>query len=742
MSKRPVLLAMLLAGCATDRPPPPASAPISLGTPPRVGSRGPVSDPAPSRDQPVRSTVLGGDLPPPTAPRVTDSRPPRPGNVNLNFPAVDVQAVAKAVLGDVLGLSYVIAPDLRTPVTVVTQRPIARADVLRFFEDSLRASNLALLPRGSIYTIVPLDQAKAQAAPANGDATGFATETVQLRFINADELKKLIDPVLPGLISQSDGGRGVLTLAGTAAQRTAARELVRQFDVDWLRNTAFALLIPQRTDARLIVPELDRLINADNAPTKGLVRLIAMDRLNGILAVSTQRQYLDDVRRFVEVLDREGQSNERRLFVYRVQNGRSGDLAQTLAGAFGGGQGQGRFGQQPGTGGRITTGNAQTRSPTSAGFQTGQLGQNNASPNSGGGFGGSGQQGSAGFGGGTSYGGGNSGPGSAVSGIGGGAGGLGGTPGNQNSGPVSATINTGDLNAAISSDETNNAVVVYATPRDYAVIEDALRKLDIPATQVFLEAAIVEVSFNNSLTYGFQGLFRDNDTAVGNTLSRSVTTLAGAGFNAIFTPRSVAAAINALESRGRTNVISAPKLLVLNNQTAAIQVGAQVPISTGSFTSAIGGGLSNSIDYRDTGIILKVTPRVNSSGVVLLDIAQEVSDLGPILKVNDLDNQSFTTRKIATSVAVQDGFTLALGGLIRNNLSNTNSGLPLISRIPVIGPLVFGNRNRADSRTELIVLLRPVVIRSTDDARQVTDELRDKLRSLAPLLRTLPANPR
>jgi general secretion pathway protein D len=255
---------------------------------------------------------------------------------------------------------------------------------------------------------------------------------------------------------------------------------------------------------------------------------------------------------------------------------------------------------------------------------------------------------------------------------------------------------------------------------------------------VEIEAAIVEVTLTDQLRFGVQGLYSNGGLSAGLTesLTSAAPVAAFPGFSALYSARTVSAALNALESLTKVNVVSAPKLLVLNNQTASIQVGNEVPILTGSATNVVtsNAAVVNSVDYRDTGIILKVTPRVNSSGFVLLDLAQEVSDVVASGSAATIDSPTFSNRKIATSVAIQDGEVIALGGLIRDNRTDIKTGLPLLSRIPLLGPLLFGNINNDDERTELIVLLQPKVVKNVDDARAVTEELRDKLQSLRALL--------
>jgi general secretion pathway protein D len=648
-------------------------------------------------DRTVSATIVEGQRPPP----VVTPQPVqiRGGDISLNFPSADVRIVAKAVLGDVLKVPYSVAPGLTTAVTVVTPKPIARSSVIAFLEEAFRVSGLALVERSGTFSIEPIDQARSSGSV--GAIIGFSNEIYQLQFVSADEMKRLLDPVLPGVIAQADNATGRLTLSGTTGQRASARDLLKQFDVNWLRNMSFALFVPQRSDSRLIVPELEKLINAPDAPTRGLVRLISMEKLNGILAISSQRQYLDDVNRFVEILDREGQNNEPRLFVYRVQNGRSRDLTKTLNNAFGNSSTSSgsdnssqaiQFEQSP------DGGNGRERSNSGSGQGQGQGDQRQS---------GAPQP----------------------------------PPSNINSNAPLDIRGEGDtpgaLKARISSDDTNNAILVYGTPREYALIEDALRKLDILPFQVFIEAAITEVSLTDNLRFGLQWNFSPDgsngtltENANGLALVRNVP-----GFSFAFSPSStINGVLNTLESRTKVNVVSAPKILVLNNQTAVLQVGDQVPIATQNSTSTIDPNAPtiNSIEYRDTGVILKVTPRVNASGLVLLDIAQEVSDVNTTAaRGAGINSPTISTRRISTSVAVQDGEVLALGGLIRNTQTKDRVGLPFLSQIPFIGGL-FGRQATGGNKIELIVLLKPRVIRTVDDGRAITDELRAKIKTLEP----------
>lgn len=639
----------------------------------------------------VRTTIVpgNGNIP---APRLTGAdKPLARGDISLNFPGVSVQQVTRAVLGDILHVPFSIDPSLDTPVTVVSDRPLARSAVMPFLEGAFRASGLAIINSNGTYIVTTVEQARQQAGLVGEGNSGFGNESFTLQFVSVTLLQRVLETVLPGLVVNIDAGQNVLTIAGTTGQRSAVRDLVQRFDVNWLRNMSFALYVPRRTDARLIVPELEKLVDGPGAPTAGLVKLIAMDRLNGILAVSSQPQYLQDVQRWVDILDREGENSQPRIFVYRVQNGRSADLARTILAAFGMGRGGG------GAQGR---GNATDDGLTAGagGNGRGLYGQNQTTDADGSRGGetmptmGNGQQDGAG-----------------------GSGGL----------PTGMTI---------TSDEANNAVVVYATPQTYAIIEDALRKLDIPPLQVLIEVAITEVSLNNELRYGVQWLFRDgNDEAALTRGTTAIPTRIFPGLSLGYSNGgSVQATLNALEGLTKVNVVSAPKLLVINNQTASLQVGDQVPISSSSAVSVQNpdAPIVNAIEYKDTGVILKITPRVNSGGLVLLDISQEVSDVSST-STSNIDSPTISTRRLATSIAVQDSQTIALGGLIRAIKTQGNDGIPLLSRIPVLGAL-FGTKTQNDRRTELLIMLRPRVVRTVDDGRAITDELRDKIQTLKP----------
>jgi general secretion pathway protein D len=288
----------------------------------------------------------------------------------------------------------------------------------------------------------------------------------------------------------------------------------------------------------------------------------------------------------------------------------------------------------------------------------------------------------------------------------------------------------------IIADKVKNALVILATPRDYRTMQSTIRKLDTVPLQVLVEATILEVRLNDALRYGVEWFFKfgGSNQVSFSTLPTGAVAPLFPGFSYLATPTqdSVRVVVNALDEVSDVNVISSPQVFVLDNQTASIQVGDQVPIATRSLVSVDNpDSITNSIEYRDTGVILNVTPRVNTGGLVTMEVAQEVSDVVETTS-STLDSPTIQTRRVESTVSVQSGQTVALGGLIRDSRTNGSTGVPYLSRIPVIGWL-FGVKEDSADRTELLVLITPRVVANQDESRKVTEELRGRIRAVQPL---------
>ena len=261
----------------------------------------------------------------------------------------------------------------------------------------------------------------------------------------------------------------------------------------------------------------------------------------------------------------------------------------------------------------------------------------------------------------------------------------------------------------------------------------AIKKLDIVPLQVLIEATIAEVKLTDNLRFGLQWYFKSGD--VEGVLSNTATKLIAPtlpGFSLIAAGTDAKVILDALEKETTINIVSSPHLMVLDNQTASLQVGDEVPVITRQQQSSISAdsNLVNTVEYRNTGVIMNVTPRVNSSGSIIMDVEQEVSNVVP--SSEETLTPTISQRKFKSSLVVQSGDTVVLGGLIFDFTTKQRQGLPLLSSLPIIGPL-FGTTDNEEQRTELVMLITPRLVQNRYEAKQVTDEVRRRLRALQEL---------
>jgi general secretion pathway protein D len=303
-----------------------------------------------------------------------------------------------------------------------------------------------------------------------------------------------------------------------------------------------------------------------------------------------------------------------------------------------------------------------------------------------------------------------------------------------------ASEGTPDTMRIISNDQ-NNALLIYATDEEFGAVEAVLRKIDIVPLQVKIDATIAEVTLNDALQYGTQFFFRaggingilSNAAQSLQTVNLSASQLGTSfpGFVIGGTGLSGAPlAISALQAVTKVQVLSSPEIMVLDGQPAELQVGSLVPYLTSSSQSTIvnNAPVINSVSYAQTGVVMVVTPRVNSGGMVTLDVTQQVSevDTNPPAQATAVDSPTFNDQTVHSRVVVQDGQTVGLAGLITDNVSRANSGIPWLKDIPVLGALA-GTQNNQRTRTELLILITPHVIQDEQDARALTQDMREQL---------------
>lgn len=737
-------LAQLL-GCNHPSPPAiPALSPLSGGensTPPRVN--GVIGTP---NALPPAEVTYGTAADPSSRPRPAE---PAAGDVTLDFADTDVREVVAQILGTILKVNYTIDPAVRGTASLHTVRPLNRSELVPTLESLLAQNGAALVSNGELYRVVPIAQAVSTAAGGAGTAGAVV---VPLQYASAEDLAKILQPYVGegGKIAAS-AGRNALLIAGEPQARDGLIGLVKAFDTDILARQSYAVLPVTTGDVKDFATALQDAFRAQNGGAlAGLVRVVPLSRINAVLVVSSQPRYIEAARRVYALIDRARRQTLRSWHVYYLQNSHSEDAAYVLQQAFTPGNVSAQptsrsQSQQPGMGG--------SGGQSGGAFGGGGLGSGSA--------GGLGRSGASGGSGGLSSGQSGGPLGGAQSGgglLGGGQGTGTETTGQQPAQPPGSAnpllgglqpggTDTGTDMLRVIPDDQNNSILAYGTDRELGTIEAMLRKIDILPLQVRIDAVIAEVTLNDLLQYGTQFFFKSGGiNGILSSAAQTPLTPTAANLNLAFPGFFLGShdnggapfAIQALQQVTTVQVLSSPQLLVLDNQPARLQVGNVIPYLSQSSQSTISGNapIVSSINYQQTGVIMQVTPRVNSGGLVTLDVMQDVSDVALGITTPGINSPTFNERNVTSRVVVQDGQTIGLAGLITDSASRGNQGIPWLKDIPILG-LLAGSQNNRRQRTELLILITPHVVHDQRDARALTDDLRDQLINAAAVPNTL-----
>ena len=602
--------------------------------------------------------------------------------VMVNFEQAPLAEVVHSILGETLGLDYVIEHPIKGEITLRTRSPIPRDQLLPILESLLRNNNVLMIrgPEDRFFISGAANARTTVPSFESSAAGGFSNVIIPLQYISAAEMAEILKPVAPSdAFVRVDGRRNLLILAGTQLQLEGWLDIVTTFDIDQLAGVSVGIFPLTNSTAEEIFLELEQILAETSGDTPGaglisMVRVMPVERLNSIMVVSPRANYIRTVGEWIDALDSiEDEGSEPTLHVYPVKNGNAAQLATLLSTIYadsrtgGGAEGPTRQGVAPGM------------TQSSTGGLSSDMPQRNGTSSAGQG----------------------------------------------------ASFDLGD-GIRVVSDDFNNSLLVLATPYEYQKIERTLLKLDVVATQVLIEASIIEVTLTDGLEYGLEWAF-DNNLGGGDT-GRGVLDLGGGlgpnvpgfSYTVADSASAVKAVVNALAEKSLINVISTPSVMVLDNHTAAIHVGDQQPIRSAS-TITTGGNVQNSIQYKDTGVKLEVTPSVNDGGLVTLDIDQSITDVGPVDAATG--QRSFLERNVSSRVAIRSGESVVLGGLIRDNESQGRSGVPLLMDIPGLGAL-FSTTNTVSSRTELLIFISPRVVEGLQDLRDLNAEMRDRMKGL------------
>lgn len=626
--------------------------------------------------------------------------------VTLNFEGADIREVVKVILGDVLKETYIIDPRVQGTITVRSSKPMARSTLLPTMEMLLRMNGAAMVRESNgIFKIVPSAvAAKGSSSPVLGGggralAEGHSVQVVPLQFIGAREMAKILEPLAPeggGGVVRVDETRNLLILSGTEPELRHAMETIDMFDVDWMSGMSIGFFPLKHADVKVVSAELDKLFGEKSAsPVAGLLRIVPVERMNALLVVTQQKKYLDEAKTWVERLDQGGGSDGSNLYVYQVQNGKAESIAVLLSNIFGL-----RTLQQPSAPQLApgltpveltTTGTAATSMPALPDNKTiGTMSQSQASP----------------F-------------------IATAPSALPSLPGGSGTSPVAASPSSA---VRVIADKDNNALLIYATAGEYEKIEAAVKKLDVVPRQVLIEMTIAEVTLTDEYQYGLEWYF-SNGKHQGGQLDTGLAGIAPLvpGFSYVWkdSAGAIKAVLNAMATNSKLNIISSPHVMVSDNQIAKIQVGDRVPTvsQTQSLaTTTTTSGVISSIQYIDTGVMLAVRPHINAGGQVTMEVSQEVSSASKTT-TSGIDSPTISKRTAQSTVTIQSGETMVLGGLIQENKNSGSEGVPFLSEIPVLGAL-FGTQSKKNDRTELVILITPRVANNSQQAREITEEIK------------------
>ena len=637
----------------------------------------------------------------------------------LNFESADIREVIYTFAA-ALELNYWLDPRVQGQVTARSFGPIYVDDLFPVFMQILRSNGYSAVRQGDLYMILPAEEGKTRAPLAGKKGTAgdaYVIELVKVTHVSAERIVEMLNPfVSPGGDVIAYPRNNLVIISDLAENATRLRGLVRTFDNDAFRDLIGRVYEIEYASIDDISQEMLSILEAYQVVDSGSrVQIIPLVRLNAMAVIAFDDAVFSAVEYWLSVLDVPGAGgSERRVFVYKVENSKALDIAEVLNELYEGladedsedvlAASGALAGRGLGLGGGIN--NTQRRQRAQA-----ARGDNRANVRE-------------------------------AAGI---------AAENSEAGLSGALF---EQEIRIVADELTNSLVVLATPRDYQMIHTVLKELDVVPRQVLVEMVIAEITLDDSESVGITHTIGDvsnNDNGGGNADTGNFAqgmasslfsadsafsvdgTFGGGGANVTFSffGGDYKTTLAAVAEKSKVKILSRPHILTADNQEARILVGAEIPIITSQADSgAQDDGDSvfrQNVEYRDTGVVVNVTPQVNSDGLVNMIVSQEVSNIaGSRLQIEGIVSPSFTTREAETTVVVQSGDTIVIGGIIQENDTQSKSGVPFLMDIPVLGQL-FKTRANDKMRTELIVLITPYVVRDRQEAHSVTEEFKQRI---------------
>jgi general secretion pathway protein D len=616
-----------------------------------------------------------------------DMTPPLPDagseDIVFSFDDADLREVIRAA-AEILGFNYILDPSVRGDVTIHTTGTLKTTDLFNVFLQILETQGFTAVRNGSVYEIAPFKEASRmpvisrfgrEEAESLRPEERIIMQIIPLNHISAAEMGKALEPFISseGTIVTHDRSN-ILIIVDRGKNILKALRLVEAFDIDLFQNYTHQWFSVQNMDADEMADMLTDVLVA-HGKDKEDFRLIAIKRLNRIIAISSDKTFLTELEGLIGEFDQPDEAVEPRIYVYFMRNGQAEDFADILMSIFSadtserrkkGSDGETKESIDPRT---INPFDTQARTQAQAAI--------------------------------------------AATGRGGIA---------QGSGTLRGTLK-------ITSDAIRNALIIEAIPSDYKIVEDILAQLDVLPRQVLIEVVIAEISIDAKNEFGVEWEYLDSDESISLNLQTGTVGSAGMQFSLGKTDP-LRARMSALATDNKANILSAPLVLASDNKEARIDISDQIPVASSSLVTTGDNPITQTtIQYRDTGIILTVTPHINDRGLVSMDISQEVSEPGSGQSVGGQEYPSFRQRKVVTSLTVGDGQTLVMGGLMREKEEKGSSGVPFLSSIPGIG-FLFGKNTKERVKVDLMLFITPRVIVNLSDVDAITQEFQQKVSKL------------
>ena len=628
--------------------------------------------------------------PPPPASPVRPGEPPRGPGVVFNFDNADLYEVIR-VMAEIMKISYIVDPRVKGVVNIHTMGQIPFEEVLPIFQSILKLNGATAVKKGNVYEIGPFgDAKKSYVPPSTGLEPGklfpeekYTTQIISLKYIPVAEVSKIIKPFL------SDGAdiiehppHNILIINDLASNIRKSLDIIALFDIDIFAEMKVRIYPILNADVTEVAKEMERIFSSFEVSTKsgrGVgITFTPITRINSLLAVSSIPNIFERVEGWLKELDKTpAEGTKLSVFVYYVQNAKAKDVAEVLKQIFVSPKEKKPEFRERVVASEPTPRGVRPSTPTPA------------------------------------------------------------APPREEAGAVPE----GEINIVV--DETNNALVIRAFQRDYRSIIEIVKKLDLYPKQVLIDVLLAEITLDNTTQFGIEwSRFLTShppnaqEVVVGarppaDPFSQALTAI-GLRYSIVELGGRVSAAIRAAATRGRLKVISSPHILASNNKEAKIQVGSSQPILTSTYTTtatAATNVVEGTIEYKDIGIILTVTPRISDGGLVAMEISIEDSTVDTTTLGNLTFVPVFGKRTAKTVLSILEGQTIVIGGMIQDSKNVTKSGIPFLSRIPLLGAL-FGTHSYTLGKTELILLMTPHIISDQIQSDTVTREFREKVEGL------------